>query len=131
MCAAWRGWSAPVQAGEGMDGREWRFLLAGPTASSAPSANPAPDWLTEQSWIEITSLAALPGFASFDAHVAGHLDHYKAIFDSSEVGNARGRGGGVTGLQRCWNCPLLLQRVWASAAGLNPNCMVSNPNPDP
>lgn len=77
--------TSALQAGGQVDAREWRFLLAGPTASSAPRANPASDWLTEQSWVEVTSLAGLPGFAGFDEHFSSNLAHYKHIFDSSEV----------------------------------------------
>jgi dynein heavy chain len=86
-----------LQHGGNIDSKEWRFLLAGPSStgnqrrsSTAGTqgdvlANPAPDWLTEKSWAELLGVSQLPAFNGFDEHVAQNLEHYKAIFDSSEV----------------------------------------------
>jgi hypothetical protein len=80
-----------------VDPKEWRFLLAGPVStgsekrSSAGGArdaaldNPAPDWLTEKAWAELLGLAQLPAYSGLEQHLAQHLEHYKAIFDSNEV----------------------------------------------
>lgn len=84
--------------------KEWRFLLAGPVstgtqqrssstgAQDAVLGNPAPDWLTEKSWAELLGLSQLTAFNGFDEHVAANIEHYKAMFDSSEVS----RGVGFT-----------------------------------
>jgi dynein heavy chain len=86
-----------LQHGGSIDPKEWRFLLAGPSstgnqrrsstagAQSDVLANPASDWLTEKSWTELLGVSQLPAFNGFDEHVAHNLEHYKAIFDSSEV----------------------------------------------
>jgi dynein heavy chain len=80
-----------------VDPKEWRFLLAGPISSGterrssaggprdAALDNPAPDWLTEKAWAELLGLAQLPAYNGLVQHLAQHLDHYKAIFDSNEV----------------------------------------------
>jgi hypothetical protein len=39
-----------------------RFLLAGPTQSSTSTPNPAPEWLTEKSWVEVVNLSMLRTF---------------------------------------------------------------------
>lgn len=48
-----------------IDGREWRFLLAGPTTSELSQPNPAPDWLTDKAWNELLNLSHLPTFKGF------------------------------------------------------------------
>lgn len=99
------------QRGE-VDAREWRFLLAGPTAAPAAAAaarrasntseprggpagkhsgqqqpaNPGAGWLIDKSWGEVVALSGLPAFAGFDAHVAENEAHYHALFDSAQVG---------------------------------------------
>jgi dynein heavy chain len=56
-----------------VDAREWRFLLAGPTSSEPAAPNPAPDWLTDKAWNELTNLSALPNFAGFAGEKNGLL----------------------------------------------------------
>ncbi|KAG2439747.1 hypothetical protein HYH02_010624 [Chlamydomonas schloesseri] len=68
-----------------IDGREWRFLLAGPTTSELSQPNPAPDWLTDKAWNELLNLSHLPHFQGFADHVAANLPHYRAIFDSNDA----------------------------------------------
>ncbi|GMH32802.1 hypothetical protein BSKO_00636 [Bryopsis sp. KO-2023] len=68
-----------------IDLMEWRFLLTGPTSSEVTSPNPASEWLTEKSWVEILNLAKLPNFQGFDAHFTDDIVHYKDIFDSNEA----------------------------------------------
>lgn len=98
-----------------IDAREWRFLLAGPTATAVSSGtgegaaatgvvqNPAPKWLTDKAWGEIKALAGLPGFAGFAQHFAEEVEHYRAIFDSNQVraGVVRVREGGWGGVYVC------------------------------
>jgi dynein heavy chain len=37
-----------------IDEQDWRFLLAGPTSEDKSKPNPAPEWLTDKNWNEIT-----------------------------------------------------------------------------
>jgi dynein heavy chain len=67
-----------------IDMDEWRFLLAGGTSVASNLANPAPEWLNEQSWIEILSLSALPAFNTFELDFVDHLDTFRSIFDSNQ-----------------------------------------------
>ncbi|KAJ3368393.1 Dynein heavy chain 1, axonemal [Kappamyces sp. JEL0680] len=67
-----------------IDNDEWRFLLAGGAAVSTDLQNPAPAWLTAQSWMEILSLAALPTFNAFEMDFIDHVELFKRIFDSSQ-----------------------------------------------
>ena len=67
-----------------IDNDEWRFLLAGGSSTSSGLANPAPSWLTSQSWSEIQSLAHLPGFNGLDNDFAASSDTFKKLFDSSQ-----------------------------------------------
>jgi dynein heavy chain len=68
-----------------VDPLEWRFLLAGATDSTMDRPNPAPEWLTDKAWIEILNLSKLERFTGFQTHVAAHVRHYKAYFDSSDA----------------------------------------------
>lgn len=63
----------------------WRFLLAGPAISEATKPNPAPEWLTDKSWTEVSYLATLPGFEGFDDHFAGEVGHYRKVFDAHDA----------------------------------------------
>ena len=63
---------------------EWRFLLAGGTHKGSELPNPAPDWLSGRSWIEILMLASLPKFSQIAKEFSDHIDEYKKIFDSLE-----------------------------------------------
>jgi len=58
--------------------------LAGGTSRPKELANPAPDWLSERSWGEILTLAALNKYADFAQDFPNHLSAYKQIFDSIE-----------------------------------------------
>nr|CCC53405.1 putative dynein heavy chain, fragment [Trypanosoma vivax Y486] len=70
------------QEGE-LDNEEFRYLLTGPTGSGGTAPNPAPEWLTENSWNEIQFVSAnLSGFSGFCEHVAENISHYKGLFDS-------------------------------------------------
>nr|KAJ3421411.1 Dynein heavy chain 1, axonemal [Polyrhizophydium stewartii] len=67
-----------------VDMDEWRFLLTGGGAPDSKLQNPAPDWLSVQSWAEILGLATLPAFTGFDADFVDFVQFYMAIFDSSQ-----------------------------------------------
>ena len=48
-------------------------------------ANPAPEWLPANAWVEISNLAKLPAFANIDADFAGpSLDAFRKIYDSTQ-----------------------------------------------
>ncbi|CUG87383.1 dynein heavy chain, putative [Bodo saltans] len=65
-----------------LDAMEYRFLLTGPTGSGGSAPNPAPDWLTDNSWNEIQFAAkTLPNFAGFEVHIKDNIEHYKSLFD--------------------------------------------------
>ena len=66
-----------------IDMDEWKFLLTGATASEKKGSNPAPDWLSGKSWIEILSLSTLPAFANFEVEFKESVDMYRAVFDST------------------------------------------------
>ncbi|GBF98747.1 dynein heavy chain axonemal [Raphidocelis subcapitata] len=73
----------------GIDPREWRFLLAGPTGGSGGGSGappkPSSGWLTDRSWGEVVALSALPAFAGFDRHLANNEAAYQALFDSAKA----------------------------------------------
>lgn len=116
------------QRGE-VDSREWRFLLAGPGAvpaaarsssdSGAPPQrgasadarrggggrrNPGAGWLTDNAWGEVLALSRLPAFAGFDAHVAEHVAHYRALFDSAQARAERRCAAARRGRRRRRGC---------------------------
>jgi dynein heavy chain len=62
---------------------EWRYLLAGGAAVEKKINNPAPEWLTSQSWTEILSLATLKSFNGLDLEFMEYATHFKTIFDSA------------------------------------------------
>jgi hypothetical protein len=66
-----------LAAGGGVDAREWRFLLAGPTRADFSQPNPAPEWLTAKAWTEVLNVAELPAFAGFADSFVEHIDVYK------------------------------------------------------
>ena len=61
---------------------EWRYLLAGGTVKPRDLPNPAPDWLSERSWGDVLTLAALPKFTDFAEDFSNHLPGFKKLFDS-------------------------------------------------
>lgn len=68
-----------------IDGHEWRFLLAGATSTHMTKHNPAPEWLTDKSWIEVLNMSMLPHFEGFDDHMIANIAHYRAMFDSNDT----------------------------------------------
>eukprot|EP01012_Entosiphon_sulcatum_P030911 TRINITY_DN3847_c0_g1_i1.p1 TRINITY_DN3847_c0_g1~~TRINITY_DN3847_c0_g1_i1.p1 ORF type:complete len:4187 (-),score=787.17 TRINITY_DN3847_c0_g1_i1:47-10915(-) len=69
-----------------LDEKEWRFLLAGSTATVHDLPNPAPVWLTEEAWSDIQAIArALPKFEGFAVEFSKEVAHYKAYFDAQDA----------------------------------------------
>ena len=58
--------------------------MAGGTQKPKELDNPAPEWISERSWSDILTLAALEKFAPFVDDFKNHLEGYKTIFDSSD-----------------------------------------------
>ncbi|CCW68744.1 unnamed protein product [Phytomonas sp. Hart1] len=72
------------QRGE-LDEEEFRYFLRGPTRRIDSRPNPDPSWITDNMWTEVQFVASqLPFFKGFDVHMAKHIAHYKAIFDSPD-----------------------------------------------
>ena len=63
---------------------EWRYYLAGGTQKPKDLPNPGPEWLSERSWGDILTIAALPKFTDFADDFQNHVDRFQAIFDSPE-----------------------------------------------
>ena len=63
---------------------EWRFLITGGTVTPESFENPAPEWISERSWLEILTLPALPVFAEFAKDFPAHVAEWQHIFDSKE-----------------------------------------------
>ncbi|KAL2653916.1 hypothetical protein R1flu_022044 [Riccia fluitans] len=74
-----------LQATGQVDPAEWRFLLSGGISSTMTMKNPAPNWLTDKSWIDLLNLAKLERFKGFDKHIVENIGHYKQYFDSSDA----------------------------------------------
>ncbi|KAK6626143.1 hypothetical protein RUM43_006448 [Polyplax serrata] len=66
-----------------IDPDEYQFLLAGGVAKRRYE-NPAPYWISERSWLEITSLDNLPRFEAMVYTFHSNLEGFKRIFDSLE-----------------------------------------------
>jgi len=58
--------------------------LAGGTQKPKDLPNPAPDWLSERSWGDILTLAALDKFSDFAVDFPKHHEKFKEIFDSAD-----------------------------------------------
>ncbi|XP_050390512.1 dynein axonemal heavy chain 1 [Patella vulgata] len=67
-----------------IDMNEWRYLIAGGTSKPKELDNPFPDWITDRSWNDFLTLAALPKFENFAADFKNHMEGFKKIFDSAE-----------------------------------------------
>ncbi|KAI9104654.1 dynein heavy chain and region D6 of dynein motor-domain-containing protein [Phlyctochytrium arcticum] len=65
-----------------IDSEEWRFLLTGGTGTDKKLQNPAPDWLSANTWNQVLALSSLPNFSNFELDFAENIDGFKAIFDS-------------------------------------------------
>ncbi|KAK6624385.1 hypothetical protein RUM44_011244 [Polyplax serrata] len=59
------------------------FFLTGGVALSNPYPNPAPTWLSEKAWSEITRATLLPGLGEFKKSVETQTLEWKKFYDSS------------------------------------------------
>eukprot|EP00163_Fabomonas_tropica_P009440 TRINITY_DN1923_c0_g2_i1.p1 TRINITY_DN1923_c0_g2~~TRINITY_DN1923_c0_g2_i1.p1 ORF type:complete len:2559 (-),score=897.69 TRINITY_DN1923_c0_g2_i1:297-7319(-) len=73
-----------MQGQEKIDPAEWRFLISG-SAGEVDKPNPAPKWLTDNSWAEVVNLSRLPAFKGFADSIAKDPDAFKAYFDVQET----------------------------------------------
>merc|ERR1711871_1582844 len=71
-----------LQGNKEIDPEEWAFLIKGASSIECELPNPAPEWLTEGSWIEVSNVSKLPAFNGFDRDFSTYLTEFKAIFDS-------------------------------------------------
>jgi dynein heavy chain len=71
------------QGADRIRGPEWRYLVAG-APPLKKTANPSPDWLTENVWNGILALSDLDTFTGFDTSFINDLKHYRGVWDSSE-----------------------------------------------
>ena len=60
-----------------------RFLLTGSTSNAENLPNPAPDWLGQKEWQEVTSLSRLQRFSGLDEHFSHDVSILKHINDSA------------------------------------------------
>ncbi|KAM3174254.1 hypothetical protein ACTXT7_010920 [Hymenolepis weldensis] len=63
---------------------EWLYLLSGGSIRKQEIPNPAPEWISDRMWGDLLTLDALPNFDGLPAFIKKNLNHFKAIFDSSE-----------------------------------------------
>ena len=69
-----------------IDPVEWRFLLAGAMSTETSMPNPASEWLTEESWVEILNLSnQCKNFDGFAQDFAMNIDLYKNLFEASDA----------------------------------------------
>lgn len=64
-----------------IDPDEWKYLLTGTGTGENQMINPSPDWLTQQSWMQILTLSTLPAFTGIELHIRDNIEGYKKIFD--------------------------------------------------
>ncbi len=97
-----------ILQGNGLvDAIEWRFLLSGqpPKANPSPLPNPAPDWITDATWIFISSASMVPSLEGLDADIAGNpatLAGFRAVFDDNFAHRASypGKWDSLSGIAR-------------------------------
>ncbi|KAJ3395883.1 Dynein heavy chain 1, axonemal [Lobulomyces angularis] len=63
---------------------EWKFLLTGTAGEVVQKVNPASDWLSPQSWIEILTLSTLEKFQGIEKELASNSEAFKIIFDCAQ-----------------------------------------------
>ena len=65
-----------------IDMSDWRFLLAGGSVTKQLQ-NPAPSWLSSQSWLEVLALCNLQSFSGFEKYFIDHISSFRAVFESN------------------------------------------------
>lgn len=66
-----------------IDMTEWKFLIVGGIAIPEELENPAPEWISERMWMDLSMLPILPKFASIAKEFKDDLEGWKKIFDST------------------------------------------------
>eukprot|EP01033_Poteriospumella_lacustris_P000280 gene286-182_t len=64
-----------------IDNAEWNFLISGKCLTSDNVANPAPDWIDNRMWSEVTALSSLDKFKGLATSVKEHLEDWRVIYD--------------------------------------------------
>jgi dynein heavy chain len=66
-----------------MDFALFKFFLAGATSQDTQFPNPAPDWVPQNVWIDVSNLAGIAGFEGLDSDFVANPMIFKAMYDSS------------------------------------------------
>ena len=73
-----------MQGDNKINAEEFKFLLSGPPSTKTDGDNPAPEWMTINSWTEFSNMHfELPVFNGVTDIVREHKDSFKEMFDSS------------------------------------------------
>ena len=73
-----------MQGDDKIDSEEFKFLLSGPPSTKTDGDNPAPEWMTINSWTEFSNMHfELPHFEGVTDIVREHKDSFKQMFDSA------------------------------------------------
>eukprot|EP00912_Choanoflagellata_sp_UC4_P002386 UC4_evm3s1504 len=62
---------------------EWMFLISGSALVPEDKENPAPEWMSDRTWLEFRQISSLPTFSEFPSDVPNILEDLKRIFDST------------------------------------------------
>ena len=73
-----------MQGDDKINSEEFKFLLSGPPTTKTDGDNPAPEWMTINSWTEFSNMHfELPAFEGVTNIVREHKDTFKEMFDSA------------------------------------------------
>jgi dynein heavy chain len=73
-----------MQGDNKVDAGEFKFLLSGPPSTKTDGENPAPEWLTINSWTEFSNMHfELPAFKGLTDLIREHKESFKQMFDSA------------------------------------------------
>ena len=73
-----------MQGDDKINAEEFKFLLSGPPTTKTDGDNPAPEWLTINSWTEFSNMHfELPAFQGVTNIVREHKNTFKEMFDSA------------------------------------------------
>ena len=81
--------TASIMEGKGeIPFNEWYFLLTGGVASENPNTNPAPTWLSNQSWGQFCRLDDLSAFEGIRESLEKCPDAWQVIYDTDDAHRA-------------------------------------------
>ncbi|XP_055373574.1 dynein axonemal heavy chain 3 [Condylostylus longicornis] len=66
-----------------IDKEHFIFLLTGGRVFENPNKNPAPQWLSEKSWLEIVQASTLKGLENLHIHFSENIDEWKKLYEST------------------------------------------------